>query len=264
MAAPLHYWMQEATVRVSVLALTFVAYSSTVSWAQSPTDAQPVTTSARAEASRAARATDRSSSPEATGLQEAGEKVTRFQVGVSIKTTLTPAAETGSSITPTFLWRWRGTEAADGGRWSPAYGLSSYTSRVTSPMAARELPVGDIQVRPVMVGLDYKVPRGRWRWAAGVSAGWAVNDVKTPAAYQTRITRTMGADDLWVDVHNSFVWGPRVTGWFERDRRVSYLVEGAYMVTRPELDVHVNGVSTTRRIRADAAVFRVGVVYGIY
>jgi hypothetical protein len=42
------------------------------------------------------------------------------------------------------------------------------------------------------------------------------------------------------------------------------MVESAYLVTRPELDVRANGVTTTRRLNADAFILKAGVVYGIF
>ena len=99
---------------------------------------------------------------------------------------------------------------------------------------------------------------------SGRVGGWAINDVQTPGEYTQRIIDALGVGDLWVDVHNSFVWGPRLKGWYDRDRRLSYMVEAAYLVTRPELDVRANGVTTTRRLNADALILKVGVVYGIF
>jgi hypothetical protein len=42
------------------------------------------------------------------------------------------------------------------------------------------------------------------------------------------------------------------------------MVESAYLVTRPELDVRANGVTTTRRLNADAFILKAGIVYGIF
>jgi hypothetical protein len=195
---------------------------------------------------------------------EAGPKRTRLQLGVSLKSTVTPGIDTADSVGPTFIWRWRGKGSRTDDRWAPAYRLSSFSSRVSSQLGSRELPVGDVKLQPLMLGIDYKMPRGKWNWAAGMSAGWSLNNVDTPGAYRDRVINTTGIPDLWVDVHNSFVWGPRLKGWYDVNRRVSFMVESAYLVTRPELDVRANGVITTRRINADAFIVKAGVVYGIF
>jgi hypothetical protein len=255
---------------VRLALLTFGIFSSlaTATYGQStsqpPSSDAPIATAARAEAAKAAPAEPAAPADTAAQSPEPGTSRTRLQLGVSLKQTFTPGIDTGSSLKPTFVWRWRGKGSRTDDRWAPAYRLSSFSSQVSTQMGSNELPVGDVKVRPLMLGLDYKMPRGKWNWAAGMSVGWAMNDVTTPGEYTNRVLNTVGADDLWVDVHNSLVWGPRLKGWFERDRRLSYMVEAAYLVTRPELDVRVNGVTTSRRINADALILKAGIVYGIF
>jgi hypothetical protein len=189
---------------------------------------------------------------------------TRLQLGVSLKGTVTPGIDTNDSLDPTFVWRWRGKGSRTDDRWAPAYRLSSYSSRVSSQLGSRELPVGDVKIRPLMIGIDYKMPRGKWNWAAGMSAGWALNNVETRWEYRARATDLAGASDLWVDVHNSLVWGPRLKGWHDVNRRVSLMVESAYLVTRPRLDVLAHGVLSSRRLNADAFIMKAGIVYGVF
>jgi hypothetical protein len=131
-------------------------------------------------------------------------------------------------------------------------------------MGIVELPVGDVKVRPLMLGIDYKMPRGKWNWGHGLYAGWALNDVEVPWEYRAVAAGVASAPDLWVDVHNSFVWGPRLKGWYDVNRRVSFMVESAYLVTRPVLDVRANGVSSSRRLQGDAFIMKAGLVYGIF
>ena len=97
-----------------------------------------------------------------------------------------------------------------------------------------------------------------------MSAGWAFNSIDTPGDYRARAFSATGSEDLWVDVHNSVVWGPRVKGWYDISPKVSLMVESSYLVTRPTLDVRAAGVSSTRRLNADALVLKAGIVYGIF
>lgn len=189
---------------------------------------------------------------------------TRLQLGVSLKGTLTPGTDTNNAVNPTFVWRWRGKGSRLNDRWVPAYRLSSFSSQVSAQLGSRELPVGDVKIRPLMLGVDYKMPRGKWQWAAGLSAGWAINNVETRWEYRARAIDLAGTPDLWVDVHNSLVWGPRLKGWYDVDRRLSFMVESAYLVTRPALDVRANGVLSTRRLNLDAFIVKAGIVYGIF
>lgn len=189
---------------------------------------------------------------------------TRLQLGVSLKGTMTPGIDTNNSVNPTFVWRWRGKGSRVDDRWAPAYRLSSFGSRVSSQLGSREMAVGDVKLRPLMLGLDYKMPRGKWNWATGMSAGWALNNIETRWEYRARAFDAAGVADLWVDVHNSFVWGPRLKGWYDMNRRLSLMVESAYLVTRPRLDVRAHGIVSTRRLNADAFIVKAGFVYGIF
>jgi hypothetical protein len=225
------------------------------------TPTRSLTAAARAEAEKTPVERE-DATAESTAQPEAPRR-TRLQLGVSLKQTVSPGSDTDSSLKPTFVWRWRGKGSRTDDRLSPAYRLSSFSSVVHSQIGNQDLEVGHVKVRPLMLGLDYKMPRGKWNWAVGMSAGWAMNNVEVP--WQMRaIAETAGTGDLWVDVHNSLVWGPRLKGWYDLDRRLSFMVESAYLVTRPELDVRANGVTTSRRLNADAFILKAGIVYGIF
>jgi hypothetical protein len=249
------------------LLLGVVIVSVSPALAQTPSSAPvSVTAAAREEAAKTPIA--RKEPDETTAADPAAQAPetparTRLQLGVALKQTVSPGSDTDSSLKPTFVWRWRGKFSSINDRLSPAYRLSSFTSGVHSQIANQDIEVGEVKVRTLMAGLDYKMPRGKWNWTAGMSLGWAMNSVEVP--WQARaIAETAGTPDLWVDAHNSLVWGPRFKGWYEMDRRISFMVESAYLVTRPELDVRANGVTTTRRLNADAFILKAGVVYGIF
>ena len=252
--------MRVALLTVGIIA-TITAASSAQTSSQPPAGGEtPIATTASAEAAK--------TPPDADAAPVSGQPETRsrtrLQLGVALKSTTTPGIDTANTLEPTFVWRWRGKGSRTDDRWAPSYRLSSFSSQVSSQLGASELPVGDVKVKPLMVGMDYKMPRGKWNWALGMSAGWAMNNVATPGEYNDRVINTAGVTDLWVDVHNSFVWGPRLKGWFERDRRISYMVEAAYLVTRPQLDVRSNGMIKTHRLNADALILKAGIVYGIF
>jgi hypothetical protein len=42
------------------------------------------------------------------------------------------------------------------------------------------------------------------------------------------------------------------------------MVESAYLMTRPALDVRANGRVTTTRLNADTLIVRMGIVYGVF
>lgn len=258
-------------MRVAHLTLTAIVTLSGASYAQpvatSESTRTPIATSARAHgAAFELRHFDsaREASTRAATAQEPGSELTRLQLGVALRGTVTPGIDTSDRLDPTFVWRWRGKGSRIDDRWAPAYRLGSYSSRVSSQLGAREMRVGEIKVKPIMLGLDYKMPRGKWNWAAGMAVGWAMNSIDLPWEDRASATDAVGASDLWADVHNTLVWGPRLKGWYDVDRRLSYMAEAGYLVHRPEIDVRANGRLSTRRLNADGFVIKAGVVYGIF
>ena len=250
-------------MHLALLCAVILFGSSAVANAQSAeSTGSPIANSARAVA--AGTAPEKSSA--AATAQEPGSTRTRLQLGVALKSTTGPGGLMGNELGPSFIWRWRSKNAngRQDDRFALAYRLSAFGSQVSSALNAGPVPIGDVKIRPLMVGFDYKMPRGKWEWSAGLAGGWAVNNIDTPGEYIERAATTAGAPDLWVDIHNSFAWGPRLKGWYDHNRRLSYLVEASYLVTRPELDIRAYGVTTTRRLNADALILKVGIAYGIF
>jgi hypothetical protein len=247
--------------------ITLCASSNAQTVVTSESTETPIATSARTQAAAfELRHVDsaRETTTRPAAAQEPGAERTRLQLGVALRGTVTPGIDTSDGLDPTFVWRWRGKGSRIDDRWAPTYRLGSYSSHVSAQLGAREMPVGEIKVKPLMIGLDYKMPRGKWNWAAGMAVGWAMNSIDLPWEDRARATDAVGASDLWADVHNSLVWGPRLKGWYDVDRRLSYIVEAGYLVHRPEIDVRANGRLSTRRLNADAFVIKAGVVYGIF
>jgi hypothetical protein len=191
-------------------------------------------------------------------------KRSRLLVGAALDLTTMPGKQTSNALEPSIIWRWRGRFSRQEDRFAFAYRFSTFDSQIASPIGSDRFPVGDVKLRPLMIGIDYKMPRGRWTWAAGMSAGWAINSIDTPDDYRARAMAVTGVDDLWVDVHNSLVWGPRVKGWYDISPKVSLMVESAYLVMRPALDIRSAGMSSSLRLNADALVLKAGIVYGIF
>jgi hypothetical protein len=114
-----------------------------------------------------------------------------------------------------------------------------------------------------MLGVDYKMPRGKWTWSVGATAGWSINKLDTAPAFRERVIGATGSDVV-TDIHNSFAWSPRVKGWYDINRRVSFMIETSYNYSRPMLTIHSGGVDMSRRLNGDALVLKAGVVYGIW
>jgi len=247
-----------------LLSFGFIVATTGASWAQSPNSPTPneppsILAAARVEASKA---TPQPEEPQPS--EPAARGRTRLMLGVALKATLTPSEGTGSSIKPSFIWKWRGKKQRLDDRFALAYGLNSFSSEVSSSVGAHQLPIGDVRVRPLMLGVDYKMPRGKWTYSAGVQAGWSMNHVEATGQYQQLARRVAGIDDVWMDVRNSVVWAPKVNAWYDINRRMALQFDAAYFVVRPEAMRRINGVESSWRLNADAMVLKAGFVYGVF
>lgn len=217
------------------------------------------TTTVWAQTSNAARTSSNAAA------QEPGDtKLTRLMLGIDIKQTLTPSPDTANKFGVGFMWRWRSRTPRLDDRFAFAYRLGSYSSQLSSPMFGQDLDIGDARFRPIMAGFDYKMPRGKWLWSTGVTAGWSLNKLETSSAFRERVSGAMNSSDLYTDIHNSFAFSPRVKGWYDINRRVSFMVESSYAFTRPELTIRSGGVDMSRRLNADAFIVKAGLVYGVW
>src|SRR5262245_12211276 len=89
--------------------------------------------------------------------EKTAPKRSRLLVGVALDSTTMPGRETSDSLEPSFIWRWRGRFSRQEDRWAFAYRFSSFDSQVSSPVGPERFPIGDAKLRPLMVGIDYKM-----------------------------------------------------------------------------------------------------------
>ena len=237
-------------VRALLCSVGLILGTSAAAAAQTVT---PASTAASAPATVASAAP--AQEPEAT-------KRPRLWLGLALKSTSTPGDHTSSPGSVAFLWRWRGRTSRTDDRFAFAYRLGSYSSRMSESLGTQEVGFADARFRPILAGVDYKMPRGKWNWAAGVTAGWSLNQLTTDP-YRGDVASRLGAD-FTADISNSFALSPRVKGWYDLHRRVSLMIEGSYNYTRPELTIRSGGVETTRRLNADALILKAGFVFGVW
>jgi len=231
---------------------------ATTTFAQTPT---PVASTAQTEAAKVEPVV----TPAANTQSEPGVPTrTRALVGIALKNTLTPGDEVGNSIKPSFIWKWRSKTADTRDRFAFAYGLNSYGTEFSTPFGGQDLPTGDLRLRPVMVGADYKMPRGKWQYSVGLQAGWAINSIEDTDFYRNLVRDATGNDDLYVDARNSFVWAPKAKATYDINRRFMLQFDGAYFVANPELIRRIGGVESRSSFKADALIVKAGILFGIF
>lgn len=195
--------------------------------------------------------------------QEPGGNNTRLMLGFALKETITPGDQADNTLGVSLIWRWRGRSYKTNDRFAFAYRMGSFSTDISSNVGQfQNVELGRARIRPLMVGVDYKMPRGKWNWSAGITGGWSLNSIKTEGAVRDRLFSTVG--DTTSELRDSIAVSPRIKGWYDVNRRVSFMVESGYTFARPELRIRTSGFESRQRINADAFIVKAGIVYGVW
>jgi hypothetical protein len=137
----------------------------------------------------------------------------------------------------------------------PAIAFDWYSAepRATARIAG---DVGRVRVRPIMAGLRYTVPMGRWSLAPSVVGGVAINGLKVAEAGDV--------ERLSVGVANSMAWRTALSLWYETSRRTALHASIGRVFTRPRFTVVEDGLLRDRRANADATILLVGVACKVF
>jgi hypothetical protein len=117
-------------------------------------------------------------------------------------------------------------------------------------------PLTRIHVKPVMLGAGYTWAAERVSFAPALVAGYAFNSLT--------ITETGEAQELPVEIGNSFAWRPGVSAWYDVNRRMAVNVSVAYVMTGVRLTIVKDGRLERRDASADAAILHVGLAYKLF
>ena len=137
----------------------------------------------------------------------------------------------------------------------PAIAFDWYSAepRATERIAG---DVGRVRVRPIMAGVRYTVPMGRWSLAPSMVGGVAINGLEVAEAGDV--------ERLSVGVANSVAWRAAVSLWYEASRRTALHASVGRVFTRPRFTVVEDGLLRDRRANADATILLVGVAYKVF
>jgi len=184
--------------------------------------------------------------PEVYELDETPPNV--LSVGGSITFSAPPEGTVGThvKIGPTI-------RVGSGGGLGPAIGFSWFNAELSSPSSG---PMGRLRVRPVMGGLAYTVRGERVAVTFSAVGGPAFNSLSGQGD-------TLGPD-FALDVTNSLAVRSGASLWVDVGSSTAVNVFTGYLITRPDLTVLEDGVMVTRRLRADAVLVSMGLVYRLF
>ena len=182
----------------------------------------------------------------------------RFLVGVNLSHGLTPEDNVGSrwSVSPFF----RNTPRRVG--WGPSFGLNWFRGDIDIPIDGVRTTIGEVRVRPIMLGIGYTLDGGRARTTISLVGGYAFAEAKVTAALPEGTTATISIDDSWVV-------RPNVGVTVALTKRLALVGSIGYIYTNPTISINVTRLGRTTgsasgAYRADYFNLTVGTAVSIF
>ena len=182
----------------------------------------------------------------------------RFLVGVNLTHGLTPEDYVGSrwSVSPFF----RNTPRRVG--WGPSFGLNWFTGDIDVQVDGVRTTIGEVKVRPVMVGIGYTLDGGRARTTVSLVGGYAFTRARVTAALPEGTTASISITDSWVV-------RPNVGVTVALTKRLALVGSIGYIYTNPTITVDVTRLGRTAgsasgAYRADYVNITVGTAVSIF
>jgi hypothetical protein len=182
----------------------------------------------------------------------------RFLIGVSTSHALTPDQELGSrwNVSP-FI---RNTPRRNG--WGPAFGLNWFKGDVTVSIDGQRVTVGEVKVRPVMVGVAYTWNRDRLFTNVSLTGGYAFTSARVTAAMPVNTAAT-------IEIGNGWVVRPAVGMTYALTHRFVVAGSVGYVYTNPSITIDVQQLARapsrySGTFRGDYFNLSVGLAYSIF
>ena len=156
---------------------------------------------------------------------------------------------------------WRFGHSEEG--WGLTSGLSWYATDVTRPVAGGPVELGELKIRPFMVGYGYTHIVRRVAVTANVLGGFAFTSFSASSAADQAYRTRLGAGVADIDASSTFVAKPEVQLWMDLTPKVGLNVSVGYMFARPDVRVTTSLGREVHHIDADMMMIRAGLVYRI-
>jgi hypothetical protein len=184
----------------------------------------------------------------------------RFAVGANFNTAVAAAPDNTSASHVGFQWRLGHSEKG----WGWKFGFNWYSTDIGARVVDSSVELGELHVRPIMVGYGYTHTVRRVSVSANLLAGYAFNkfslDDRASAVYRV----ATGNQPVSSGAQNTIVIFPEVSMWRDINRKVGLNVSVGYMFARPDVSVETTGGTYRHSVRADTVRIKVGAVYSVF
>jgi hypothetical protein len=141
--------------------------------------------------------------------------------------------------------------------WRYPIGLTMFSEKLLGPSGA---PFALLRARAIMAGVGYGWHFGKLSTGAQLQGGFSVNRVQAEGDPLGAFNLSGG--DVFVDVKNAFLLRPQVKAEYYLTRKLTLRASADYVLTRPDITVHIPGGSISDRW--DASHFHANVGIGVY
>jgi hypothetical protein len=197
----------------------------------------------------------------AAAIPSSAQTEGKIAVGGSVGTRIAPGANVGGDhFGISLLWRIGHSKPGFGWEW----GLNWLTSDVDRSIGGVVADLGDLHVRPIMVGYGYTHLIGTNAIKGSVQGGYAFTSFSPdPLAGPLYLVR-LGATSFSTDASNTFVVRPQVSVWRDMSPKVGLNITAGYMIARPKLTIRTSLGEDVERLNADMFMLKVGLVYSVF
>lgn len=184
----------------------------------------------------------------------------RLPIGLAVGPGLDVIVPTSSAASVSVLPRLSIRFPAKAG-WAPTLGFGWFDTRVESGQFGRVGPIGDLQLRPVMLGARYTWLRDAWSYDVSATTGVSFSDFDLDGA----VAATFPAGTR-VRAEASTSLASKLQGgvWYDFNDRVSFRGTLGYFRCAPEVTVTLGDQSRRFKQPAHSLQFGAAVVYRLF
>jgi outer membrane protein W len=187
------------------------------------------------------------------------QSASSVSVGLGLSVTTPTSADAGTDVGPSFVLRLRG-----GRGFGPYIGFNWFTTPVRTGVAGQRVHLGDVSVRPLLLGATYGHPLSRrlkLTASAGIGIAFAhargTGDLKNAYA-------ALGITGVGVKASDAFAWRLGTGVWIDLSRSVGMNLSIGYLGVQPEITITSGAGDHRRRLDLGSVVTSVGFTYGIF
>jgi hypothetical protein len=146
----------------------------------------------------------------------------------------------------------------------PIIGFDWHSTRMEAMAGNQRVYLGELRVRPVLVGAGYTVKRGRYWYGAGITAGYAFNRLTVNDRARPAFRSSLGSQFVSFDARNSFVWRSRFGVFYDASPSVGLTAAVAYMRVSPTLRMTTDTGVRQSKLDASCVIITFGLAYGVF